>query len=317
MRTAIIVPGGSMSPLAEIAGLSPRHDAGLSFHRRSRSSKLTLDLQERRYRQSPISTTTSPMRRVRSDSDLLRLPPLSHRWSPPVRLEVEEDKEIDLATGLWIGWGAAAVAEKVDIAEIEYSGGGMGSGKKMGRGSGGEGNGGADRDEDRRIESYYQEMLRADPANPLLLRNYGKFLHEVEGDLKGAEDCYGRAILASPGDGELLSLYGQLVWESHRDCKRAESYYERAVQASPDDWYSLSLSLSLSFFYVIRWRLIEIFFGGVIFIFVNVINETGNGDGFLGSYVMGSYAHFLWEAEEEEGDGGGEISSSSRWAKAF
>lgn len=33
--------------------------------------------------------------------------------------------------------------------------------------------------ENQRIREYYQEMLRSDPGNSLLLRNYGKFLHEV------------------------------------------------------------------------------------------------------------------------------------------
>ncbi|CAA6669650.1 unnamed protein product [Spirodela intermedia] len=80
--------------------------------------------------------------------------------------------------------------------------------------------------------AYYLEMLEADPGNPLLLVNYGRYLHE-------------------PGDGEVLSLYGKLIWETQGDETRAESYFERAVEASPDD-----------------------------------------------CYVMGSYAHFLWDADE-------------------
>lgn len=64
----------------------------------------------------------------------------------------------------------------------------------------------------------------------------------MEGDAKGAEECYGRAILANPMDGDLLSLYGKLVWETHKDQKRAEAYFERAVDASPDDWYSSTKS---------------------------------------------------------------------------
>lgn len=59
----------------------------------------------------------------------------------------------------------------------------------------------------------------------------------MEGDAKGAEECYGRAILSSPSDSEALSLYGKLIWETHRDGERAESYFERAVDASPNDWY--------------------------------------------------------------------------------
>lgn len=53
-------------------------------------------------------------------------------------------------------------------------------------------------------EAYYQKMLEANPDNSLLLRNYAKFLHEVQGNLAKAEEYYGIAILASPGDGGYL-----------------------------------------------------------------------------------------------------------------
>lgn len=92
-----------------------------------------------------------------------------------------------------------------------------------------------DEGEQKKIGDYYQEMLKSNPGDPLLLRNYGKFLHEVENDVVGAEECYCRAILASPGDGDLLSLYAKLIWETHRDEERAKSYFDQAVSASPDD----------------------------------------------------------------------------------
>ncbi|GFS32596.1 tetratricopeptide repeat (TPR)-like superfamily protein [Actinidia rufa] len=86
-----------------------------------------------------------------------------------------------------------------------------------------------------KIRAYYEEMLKSNPTNSLLFRNYGKFLHEVERDLVKAKEYYGRAILASPGDGEVLSLYGKLIWETQRDEDRANSYFEQAVRASPND----------------------------------------------------------------------------------
>ncbi|KAF3335985.1 hypothetical protein FCM35_KLT20492 [Carex littledalei] len=107
----------------------------------------------------------------------------------------------------------------------------------------------------QRIREYYREMLRLDPGNSLLLTNYGKFLHEVEGDVQGAMECYERAIVAggtADENGEVMALYGKLIWEKEREKERAEVYMERAVQASPND-----------------------------------------------CYVLGSYAHFLWETEEE------------------
>lgn len=72
--------------------------------------------------------------------------------------------------------------DEVLVEEMEFSGGGIGKGKKSGGGSGGDGGGGSfgDGDADQnKIGAYYQQMLKANPANPLLLRNYGKFLHEV------------------------------------------------------------------------------------------------------------------------------------------
>ncbi|XP_078153091.1 uncharacterized protein LOC144548280 [Carex rostrata] len=112
--------------------------------------------------------------------------------------------------------------------------------------------------EKQRMREYYREMLRLDPENSLLLTNYGKFLHEVEGDVEGAKECYERAIVAGGGtatadeNGEVMALYGTLIWEKEREKERAEVYMERAAHASPND-----------------------------------------------CYVLGSYAHFLWETEEE------------------
>ncbi|CAJ2647218.1 unnamed protein product [Trifolium pratense] len=51
-----------------------------------------------------------------------------------------------------------------------------------------------------KIGAYYEEMLKSNPTDALLLRNYGKFLHEVEKNMVRAEEYYGRAILANPED---------------------------------------------------------------------------------------------------------------------
>ncbi|GKB42101.1 tetratricopeptide-like helical domain containing protein [Tanacetum coccineum] len=112
--------------------------------------------------------------------------------------------------------------------------GGNGSGRDYGGYGSGRSNNDNDNDnEQKKIGAHYQKMLKSNPNDPLLLRNYGKFLHA--GDVVKAEECYGRAILASPGDGELLSFYGKLIWDTERDGERAQSYFDRAVSVSPDD----------------------------------------------------------------------------------
>ncbi|KAH0462481.1 hypothetical protein IEQ34_010056 [Dendrobium chrysotoxum] len=300
----MLIRCGSISPRTEIAGRSPSgiHDVGIDFHRRSWSVRMSLDVKEKR--DLPLPTgAPNPIRRVRSDTDLLRSAPFRSRWSPPMRFaEEEEEEKANLVMSM-----SPAIAEEAE--DLLYSGGGFGNGRKMGGGSGGKRGGEANREEDSRIGTYYQEMLKTDPGNPLLLRNYGRFLHEVEGDLERAEEYYGRAILASPNDGELLSLYGSLVWESQRDSKRAESYHERAAEASPDNWYFPCLFFFAAFIFSLALSLR----------IRNLILQKNMVMLIACSYVMGSYAHFLWDAEEEEEEDEqeGRVASSSPFVEAF
>ncbi|RLN19791.1 uncharacterized protein C2845_PM02G18990 [Panicum miliaceum] len=169
-----------------------------------------------------------PLRRARSDADLAsftRSAVLLRHAPIPAILEADEEEDDRSPAGLdrlLDGTGAGR----------NGVGGGQGGGQGGNRGSGGQGSG-CDMGE------YYRRVLLLDPENPLLLRNYGKYLHEVEGDLTGAEGCYARALLACPGDADLLSLYGRVIWEARQEKDRAEAYFERAVQAAPDDCYVL------------------------------------------------------------------------------
>lgn len=138
----------------------------------------------------------------------------------------EEDHEI--------GRGNAGVwpSSEFSCEELGFPGGGKSKNRNFsGSGSGRDGSHG----DQHEIRAHYQEMLKTNPTNSLLLRNYGKYLHEVERDVTKAEEYYERAILASPGDGEVLSLYANLIWETHRDERRANFYFNQAVQASPND----------------------------------------------------------------------------------
>nr|GMD81106.1 Signal transduction response regulator [Ipomoea batatas]GME10056.1 Signal transduction response regulator [Ipomoea batatas] len=121
---------------------------------------------------------------------------------------------------------------EISVEDVGFPGGGIGNNRKFTGGGGGRDGCNADRS---KLGAYYQEVINSNPTNSVLLRNYAKYLHEVEGDTVKAEEYYGRAILASPGDGEVLSLYGKLIWETERDENRAKSYFDQAVHASPDD----------------------------------------------------------------------------------
>ncbi|XP_022881642.1 uncharacterized protein LOC111398783 [Olea europaea var. sylvestris] len=204
------------------------------------------------------------IRRCSSESDVIGsevkcLNKLQSR-SFPARIPEEESDDSVLLKGIPLStleqegqWGYVGnwTESGISSEELGFSGGGINKNRNSGGGSSG---GKGDSGDRSKIGAYYQEMLKTNPTDCLLLRNYGKYLHEVERDAVKAEEYYGRAILAgpSPGDGEIFSLYGKLIWETKRDKNRAKSYFDQSLYASPDD-----------------------------------------------CTVLGSYAHFMWEADEE------------------
>ncbi|CAL4932456.1 unnamed protein product [Urochloa decumbens] len=206
---------------------SPRlaRSASLSANRRSRTARFPPSPHLCPL-SSPSPRALLPLRRARSDADLAsfsRSAVLLRHAPIPAILEADDEGDSSSYDSKPLGAGAA--------------GGNIPGGGSGGRGNGGSGGGSQGSGCD--MGEYYRRVLLLDPGNPLLLRNYGKYLHEVEGDLAGAEGCYARALLACPGDADLLSLYGCVIWEARQEKDRAEAYFERAVQAAPDDCYVL------------------------------------------------------------------------------
>ncbi|XVF52333.1 hypothetical protein PTKIN_Ptkin05aG0010300 [Pterospermum kingtungense] len=213
-------PRVSLSRQSSVAGVYGGERTGSSFSSPISSLHFSMDNKK----------TQGHIRRAFSDTDLVRSEsriPGGSRWFPAGIPEEEYVSDGDRAS-------FAPVSPEFEISteeeDMKFSCDGFGNGGKYGGDRGNDSYG-----DKSKIGDYYREMLTLNPSDPLLLRNYGKFLHEVEKDMERAEEYYGRSILASPGDGEVLSLYGKLIWERHRDESRAKSYFDRAVTAAPDD----------------------------------------------------------------------------------
>ncbi|KAJ9152328.1 hypothetical protein P3X46_025905 [Hevea brasiliensis] len=204
------------------------------------SPRISLHLEINRHRDTPIRLTSSETDLMGSETELFgMLTKLSGSGSLCYPAMMPEEEQHFLGSDLH-GCGSTTLNDagfwpdsRIPLKKLGFTGDGFGKGKKYGGGNGGN-------DDDWRSDlikmgDYYKEMLKSNPSDSLLLRNYGKFLHEVEGDRERAEEYYARAILASPGDGEVLSLYGKLIWDSHRDGERAQAYFDQAVSASPND----------------------------------------------------------------------------------
>ncbi|XP_050231178.1 uncharacterized protein LOC126680165 [Mercurialis annua] len=214
LRTGSVQPHAPLTPGGSSKLSLSRSSSVTSFlsgEKNSSSSpniSLHLDINRRSSRDAPIRRAFSEADIVRSETEIF--------GSFPASIVEEESLDLNFDGLLW----------------SESGGDGFGKGKNSG-GGGGAGSGGAD--DLRKIGDNYKKMLKSNPSDSLLLRNYGKFLQEVEGDMEKAEEYYGRAILANPGDGEVLCLYGKLIWDHQKDGERAKSYFDQALSASPHD----------------------------------------------------------------------------------
>ncbi|KAK9985004.1 hypothetical protein SO802_034529 [Lithocarpus litseifolius] len=197
------------------------------------SPKVSLHMDTNRRKDGGMRRAFSETDMIRSESGSSRVSGVGSRSFPSIIPEEEYVSDSELGSPGLNTNGAGVWPEiGIPVEEPGFSGGGgFGKGRKSGGGDNGIGND----EEKRKMAAYYIEMVKSNPGDSLLLRNYAKFLHEVEKDTVRAEEYYGRAILASPGDGELLSLYGKLIWETQRDGDRAKSYFDQAVYASPHD----------------------------------------------------------------------------------
>jgi hypothetical protein len=122
------------------------------------------------------------LRRARSEADMIRPEPAPAPVSlTPVSLEeVKKDDMTEMKRQAFTVQGMVTKDESLEEIEEEgeSSGSGIGKGGNHNR-SGKRGRSNGDHSENQRIHDRYAELLKSDPGNPLLLRNYGKFLHEV------------------------------------------------------------------------------------------------------------------------------------------
>lgn len=111
---------------------------------------------------------------------------------------------------------------------------------------------------------------------------------QYKGDVNGAEEYYHKCTVVEPSDGVALANYGRLVMKLHGDEAKALSYFERAVQASPEDRFLLDtfFIFGKTIGYLLNLSVcVRVYFFLLLF-----------------SNVLGAYASFLWEINDEDDD---------------
>jgi hypothetical protein len=137
------------------------------------SPRISLHLDTNRWRDS---SEGKRIRRVLSESDVTGGSKLSGSGSLsfPARIPEEEyDSESEDDGFVSLSKGAGIWPESgIPLEDLGFSGGGR-------KPSGDDDHGTRNGDDMSKIGAYYLEMLKSNPGDPLLLGNYGKFLHEV------------------------------------------------------------------------------------------------------------------------------------------
>jgi len=90
------------------------------------------------------------------------------------------------------------------------------------------------------LSAHYRRQLAAAPADPLIVRNYARFLAESAGDYDAAEPLLERACALNPDDGEFLAFAARAVWEARRDGAKASALFAAALAAAPADCFVLA-----------------------------------------------------------------------------
>lgn len=126
-----------------------------------------------------VNRWTGGIRRVLSDTEVIK--PVGRSSGARSMSRVREEMHVDsgekrtclpLDRNLDEFWTRSGVL----VDEVGSSGGGSGKGNDSG---GDHVSGGGFGRSRKKVGEYYQQMLKSNPGDPLLLRNYGKYLHEV------------------------------------------------------------------------------------------------------------------------------------------
>ncbi|KAH7282533.1 hypothetical protein KP509_35G034900 [Ceratopteris richardii] len=90
-----------------------------------------------------------------------------------------------------------------------------------------------------RTDLTYQEEIRMDPGNPLLLANYAQFLHLVRHHNARAESFFRRALAAAPdgADADVMAKFANFLWIAKGDLAEAERTFQAAAEAEPTNAY--------------------------------------------------------------------------------
>ncbi|MCO5606558.1 hypothetical protein L7F22_060746 [Adiantum nelumboides] len=86
-----------------------------------------------------------------------------------------------------------------------------------------------------RTDLAYQDAIRNDLHNSLLLANYAQFLFLVRKDHDRAEELFRKAVVCDPFDCDAMSRFATFLWLARHKVGAAEKAYQAALRADPSN----------------------------------------------------------------------------------
>ncbi|MCO5562545.1 hypothetical protein L7F22_016173 [Adiantum nelumboides] len=86
-----------------------------------------------------------------------------------------------------------------------------------------------------RTDLAYQDAIRNDLNNSLLLANYAQFLFLVRKDHDRAEELFRKAVVCDPFDCDAISRFATFLWLARDKVGTAEKAYRAALRADPSN----------------------------------------------------------------------------------
>src|SRR5690606_31778335 len=82
-------------------------------------------------------------------------------------------------------------------------------------------------------EEHYQQALKLDPHNPMVLNNYSYYLSLRGQRLDEALDMSGKTLEMKPDEPSYLDTYGWILYRQGK-YEKAREYIQRALDLSPE-----------------------------------------------------------------------------------
>ncbi|CAH8368091.1 unnamed protein product [Eruca vesicaria subsp. sativa] len=155
-------------------------------------------------------------------------------------------------------------------------------------------------------EEYYYKCTVVEPSDGVALANYGRLVMQLHKDEAKASSYFERAVQASPEDSNVLGAYASFLWGIDAEDDDSDDSFEGSTRqgkedSEPEGAGKQGTRLSETEDVETLCRYAKAFWSikgdqeKALFYFEKAVEASPND-----SIILGEYARFLWEIEDDD-----------------